>query len=275
MSEIFFLKVITESNKRFIIKADPESTINSLIDLIKRYFAHYYSLKYFIKYIYTPDKFAILDNMPIKYFFNTGDICYIKGNEQDGKLGFLEGLVTKISYDQIQNINKSVAVMKEGPTILSSQKTVKPLNAKNFCGENERLTNETNVLENKQENKIDSPNKKKNKKDARNYNIKNGINPNLIINDTNKHKIYSKGEFATKKISNVIESPLSKPIEVSNDTDNKINLTEENKQDPDLKEKNMLFILENINDKPKEKPVIEIKGIKQVKKKKKINYDEL
>ena len=73
--------------------------------------------------------------------------------------------------------------MKEGPTILSSQKTVKPLNAKNFCGENERLTNETNVLENKQENKIDSPNKKKNKKDARNYNIKNGINPNLIIND--------------------------------------------------------------------------------------------
>lgn len=85
--------------------------------------------------------------------------------------------------------------------------------------------------------------KKKNNKDERNFNIKNGMNPNLQ-NDESDKKFFN--------IKNGINPNLQ-----NDESDKK------------------LFNIEEINIKQEEKSTVELKGIKQIKKKKKINYDDL
>ncbi|KAK6089548.1 hypothetical protein P3W45_001430 [Vairimorpha bombi] len=332
MGNTFILKVVTDTNKRFILSLEPSSTTNTLIKHIKKYYMYYFKHKYYIEYIYTPDKFIIFDDMPLEIYFNSGDFCYIKG--QEGSDCTSVDLPNKVKYDtflrkkKTEHYEDTKRFKNNNPNILKDEillaDKISLTDNKNVPRDNRRKSKENIIHENginlEGPNKLD---KRKNNKNARNFNIKNGINPNLILKDLPSNPMIVKEdkiptmnivkedkvptmnivkedkiptmnivkedkvptmnidtEKNNPKLENTNKPSLDKITEIPSSNNFSINTLLDSKNQNiksqiSNREPDNLFVLENINKSNKEKVVLNIDEIKQVKRKKKINYDEL
>ncbi|WUR04854.1 uncharacterized protein VNE69_11024 [Vairimorpha necatrix] len=335
-----FLKIITESNKRFILFINLDCTTKDLIKQVKYYFAHYFKISYTVKYVYTPDKFVIFDNVQIKTVFKDGDFCYIKGRESE-QTSTDEKTKEQIE-DDISHSNKRKKADSEGPMILgvglkkSKLKSEKnpPIANKSILSENkttllaDRQDLQKNKITLKEENLVLQKNKTTkhdNNLDVRNNETptktgksifnkipiitdksilqKNKTPPSAEKSDAQNNKIpveivktdvqnitNIKIQSNKEKEESLTEIPEQQNIHRKKNNKDERNFNVKNGVDPNfVKEKvltkviedkketkdDSLFKLENINPIIKEKTKVELNGIKQIKKKKKINYEEL
>lgn len=295
----FFIKIVTETNKKFILTIDCSTTMNMLIKLVKKYYGFYFKKKYFIEHILTEDKFVIFENHLVNNFFKNGDLCIIKGKETEDieQDLFIEN---KVKYD--------VFIRK-------------------------RNKEQINDRENK---KIKQNEEGSHNKNTRNYNIKAGINPKLVLKkNTMSEKITSssitenafannllknsdKFDIDEKQINNCESDKINKKqnnnISAATKFFNKFNLDykvetgednlnkKTNIKNKEVKNNNLIihedkietksnssFLLENIKNRVETEELFatesinknfkntkhEITNLKKIKKTNKINYDDL
>lgn len=296
----FFLKIITETNKKFILTIENSTTMNMLIKIIKKYYAFYFKKKYFIEYILTEDKYIILDNHLVNKFFTNGNVCVIKGKETEDieQDCFIEN---KIKYDVfVRKRNKEQINDGENKKIKQNEESSFNKNTRNYnikSGINPKLVIKKNIISEK---KISSSDTSliSEKESARNLDKLNKYDSqNVEIDKLNKmqnkkietNKISSSANFFNK--CNLENNISNKNNFKSNENTSKNNFKEEFKEQNvklnlksnsfDLQENikkctetNELFVTETINNNFNSIKQ-EITNLKKIKKQNKINYDDL